>query len=87
MFAYRKTVLPLDPAAPKERVQHLINAAGATVLLCSQSHSTSFDGMVANIVSIDEHFVESLKPPAKPIQNRASSQNAAYIIPTSGTTG
>jgi non-ribosomal peptide synthetase component F len=46
----------------------------------------SFDGLVDNVLPIDIAFIESL-PPSQPPHARSESHNAAYIIPTSGTTG
>jgi non-ribosomal peptide synthetase component F len=46
-----------------------------------------FDEIIGNVVPIDDDFINSLPPFTKPIQGRANSNNSAYIIPTSGTTG
>lgn len=40
-----------------------------------------------NLLPIDDSFFESLKPFVGRPGSQASSHNAAYIIPTSGTTG
>ncbi|KAF2634386.1 acetyl-CoA synthetase-like protein, partial [Massarina eburnea CBS 473.64] len=81
--------LPLDPNAPRDRVQHLINAVHAKVVVCSPTHARFFHGLVEaeGTVRIDGAFVESLPTPSQRPQGRAGSHNAAYIIPTSGTTG
>ncbi|KAF2793474.1 acetyl-CoA synthetase-like protein, partial [Melanomma pulvis-pyrius CBS 109.77] len=79
--------LPLDPAAPKERIQHLANATSAEMILCSRTHAESLENIVGTIIAIDEEFLDSLPTEFKLPESRAESHNLAYIIPTSGTTG
>ena len=47
----------------------------------------SLGSVTDNVTAIDSLTIESLVAPAQPLPPRASSHNAAYIIPTSGTTG
>lgn len=67
-------------------MQQIIDTVGAEILLCSRSKFGMFEDMIKTIVQIDGEFIESL-PPAERLSARARSHNAAYIIPTSGTTG
>lgn len=83
-----RPVLPLDPAAPKERVEHLVRAAGAKTALCSSvDAAASLHGLVDDLLAVDEALFDSLPPFEGRPQSQVDSHNAAYIIPTSGTTG
>ncbi|OAG11741.1 AMP-binding-domain-containing protein [Paraphaeosphaeria sporulosa] len=79
--------LPLDPAAPRERLEYLVSAVGAKVVLCSPAESHFVESLAENIFAVDDALFESLPPLVERPQGRADSHNAAYIIPTSGTTG
>lgn len=45
------------------------------------------DGIAENVIPLDLDLIESLPIPEARPESRAESHNAAYIIPTSGTTG
>jgi non-ribosomal peptide synthetase component F len=77
----------LDPAYPKERIQHLAESARAKVVLCSPAYVDILETLVENAVPVDSGSLEPLPVPHTRHQSRADSHNAAYIIPTSGTTG
>ncbi|KAL5437004.1 hypothetical protein PMIN07_006815 [Paraphaeosphaeria minitans] len=79
--------LPLDPAAPRERLEYLVSAVGASVVLCSPAESHLVDSLAENIFAVDDTLFESLPPFVERPQSRVDSHNAAYVIPTSGTTG
>ena len=79
--------MPLDPAAPKERVQNLVSACNASVVLCSRNHAQSLENIADNIVPVDFESIEPLPTPSQYPLSNVHSHNAAYIIPTSGTTG
>lgn len=80
-------VLPLDPAYPRERIQNLVTAVNAKVLLCSRDRAEALSGVVEYILPLDSVSVESLPDRSSLQDSKARSDNAAYIIPTSGTTG
>lgn len=82
-----KTVLPLDPTAPVERLEYLINAVGAKVALCSSSEAALLEGLVNDVLAVDDVLFQTLPLSVEWPQGRSNSHNAAYIIPTSGTTG
>lgn len=80
-------VLPLDPAAPKDRKQHLVTAANANVVLCSRTYAESLTDVANTVVPIDFDSLNSFQTSKERPSSRSNSHNAAYIIPTSGTTG
>jgi acyl-coenzyme A synthetase/AMP-(fatty) acid ligase len=45
------------------------------------------DGIAENVIPVDLELIESLPAMKERPLSRATSENAAYIIPTSGTTG
>ncbi|KAJ4299243.1 hypothetical protein N0V90_004487 [Kalmusia sp. IMI 367209] len=79
--------LPLDPTAPKERLHHLITAVGAKTVLCSPTESHLLEGLADTLIPLKDTIFESLPPFSRRPQAQVDGQNAAYIIPTSGTTG
>lgn len=81
------TVLPLDPTAPRERLEYLVSAVGAKVVLCSPRESRLVEGLAENVLAVDNTLFGSLPPFVERIESRVDSHNAAYVIPTSGTTG
>ena len=81
------TVLPLDPTAPRERLEFLVRAVGAKVVLCSPTESHFVENLAENVLAVDDALFISLPPFVERPQSRVDSHNAAYVIPTSGTTG
>ncbi|KAF2731993.1 acetyl-CoA synthetase-like protein, partial [Polyplosphaeria fusca] len=81
--------LPLDPAYPEERIQHLVDATDAKVVLCSRSYMERLGTIADSVVAVDSTAFDAFGDVGidVPHQSQASSRNAAYIIPTSGTTG
>ncbi|ORY11755.1 hypothetical protein BCR34DRAFT_483770, partial [Clohesyomyces aquaticus] len=79
--------LPLDPSNPRQRIEHLVKFTNARIVLCSRNHNGLLAGVADKVLAVDAPSVESLDCSTQYPGSRAESQNAAYIIPTSGTTG
>ncbi|KAF2267152.1 acetyl-CoA synthetase-like protein [Lojkania enalia] len=79
--------LPLDPAYPPDRIHHLVKSTNAKAMLCSRLYADKLSEAVENLIPVDSETIESFQYPAEPLKSRANSRNAAYVIPTSGTTG
>ena len=78
--------VPLDPSYPAERLQHIIDDSGLTLLVSEpavQDRLPPFAGAVLDIASVDAAIADAL--PA--VQRRSAPQQLAYIIYTSGSTG
>jgi len=82
--------IPLDPEIPAERVNFIMQDAGAKLLITSNTILDRIGDQLNSqpIFNIDKQLSETdAYPDTKPeVQNRSSS-NLCYIIYTSGTTG
>jgi amino acid adenylation domain-containing protein len=76
--------IPLDPAAPRERLQRIL--ADAQPLACLTLNA---DGKDFGALPVLEVGAETISAPsvASPIASGAGAENLAYIIYTSGSTG
>ncbi|MFI0976471.1 amino acid adenylation domain-containing protein [Streptomyces sp. NPDC021093] len=81
------TYAPLDPAAPAERLAHLLDDLGATVVLTHDHLRERLPSGGATTVAVDRdrQRIDSC-PPTAP-QRPVAPDAAAYIIHTSGSTG
>ncbi|KAL0935879.1 nonribosomal peptide [Colletotrichum truncatum] len=80
--------VPLDPKTPNQRLQHLIQASDATMILTSTQYSDRCAELHCKpiVVSEDTLPVHSNTIPPKP-ESVANPSNSAYVLFTSGTTG
>ena len=75
--------LPLDPAAPKKRVDYILEDSQTEVVVTLSKHNGEFVEKVKTVnvdlltKNLDEQFIENIN----------DMEDAAYIIYTSGTTG
>lgn len=87
LFKLIRSVLPLDPAYPRERIQHLAESARSEVVLCSPQYADFLGSIIESTVPLNSDFLDSFSIPQHRPCTSTNSRNAAYIIPTSGTTG
>ena len=80
---------PLDPSHPPARLASIVDQLNADILLCSQVYSnkcqTTFPGR--NIFVLDNLGFAELTEIDTPPHAKITSDNAAYVVFTSGTTG
>jgi amino acid adenylation domain-containing protein len=82
--------VPLDPAYPKDRLTFMLKDAQSPVLLTQQKFADLFPGTQAAVVYLENGKFE---PAAGNLQcteartDRATSDNLAYVLYTSGSTG
>ncbi|MBB5315458.1 hybrid non-ribosomal peptide synthetase/type I polyketide synthase [Tunturibacter empetritectus] len=78
--------VPLDPRHPKDRLEMVLEDAGAALLLVGGSFSTAQPGFKtsAKVVVLDTKIAEESDAP---LEVPAAADSLAYVIYTSGTTG
>jgi amino acid adenylation domain-containing protein len=80
---------PLDPTHPSSRLQGLIESVQASVVLCSEKHAEKLRPLVQTLIPLCSETLDSLSDPADSVDlaSGVTSQNAAYVLFTSGSTG
>ena len=81
--------VPLDPSHPTSRLQRLIESVKASVVLCSQHRADTLRPIVNTVIPLCDATLEGLSAPADGVHlaSGVTSQNAAYVLFTSGSTG
>ncbi|KAJ5714059.1 AMP-dependent synthetase/ligase [Penicillium malachiteum] len=81
--------VPLDPTHPTSRLQRLIESVKATVALCSENRADVLRPIVKTLIPLCSETMDRLADPAAGVDlaSGVTSQNAAYILFTSGSTG
>lgn len=78
--------VPFDPEHPISRLQEMASDLGTYLVLCSPKHQELCESIAPQAIAIDLDMLKSLPIRRYPIPP-VSTDNAAYIIFTSGTTG
>lgn len=78
--------VPLDPAHPLPRLRALASKVQATTILCSPQHQALLESVATELITVDNQLFMGL-PEHHGVVNFGSSNNGAYMIFTSGTTG
>jgi non-ribosomal peptide synthetase component F len=80
--------VPLDPAAPRQRLNFMLDDAGVRVLVTEASLRKDFELSGLKLVCLDTDWNEIQRAGNGPYTSSAiSGANAAYVIYTSGSTG
>lgn len=79
--------VPLDPAHPSSRLEHIIGQVGATFVLASPQHAKKCTGIVDDVFVVTREIVEGLGGGGHFSSMAVGLSHAAYIIFTSGSTG
>jgi hypothetical protein len=77
---------PLDPTHPTSRLEGLVKSLPASVLLCSEKHVEKLRPVVKTLIPLCDETLDSLPGPVE-LASGVTSQNAAYVLFTSGSTG
>ena len=77
--------VPLDPAYPVERLDFMLEDAGARLLLTQESIRVG--KTTAQVVQLDSDWAEINKECEENVATKPSAENLAYVIYTSGSTG
>ncbi|KAI4613996.1 NRPS [Alternaria sp. BMP 0032] len=79
--------VPLDAAHPAPALQTRLEDAGAQVVLTTASRASKFDGLVANVIIVDDALLQSLPLVGGPACPSVQPHNPVFVIFTSGSTG
>lgn len=81
--------VPLDPTHPTSRLQRLIESVKASVALCSENRAEALRPIVQTLIPLCTDTMARLSDPAIGVDlaSGVTSQNAAYVLFTSGSTG
>ncbi|KAK1967729.1 acetyl-CoA synthetase-like protein [Colletotrichum sublineola] len=79
--------VPLDPKSPNQRLQHIIQATSATMILAPTHYCGRCRDLNCTPVLIDGDSVPALSKIPVTKQSTVGKHNLAYILFTSGTTG
>lgn len=81
--------VPLDPTHPTSRLQRLVDAVQATILLCSRNRAEHIQSVAKTVIPLCADTLNRLSDPADSVDlaSGVTSQNAAYVLFTSGSTG
>ncbi|SFH04304.1 amino acid adenylation domain-containing protein, partial [Duganella sp. CF458] len=79
--------VPLDPGAPAERLQYLLQDCLPALLLADPIFTGQLDTGAIPLMSLDSFAVAEGEPSANPVIAGLESRNLAYVIYTSGSTG
>jgi amino acid adenylation domain-containing protein len=79
--------LPLDPAYPRERLEHMLRDARPAVLLTEESLSPLLPEGAAATVLVDRDRDAVARQDGSRLDGGAAAGNLAYVIYTSGSTG
>ncbi|HEX7242740.1 MAG TPA: non-ribosomal peptide synthetase [Longimicrobiaceae bacterium] len=79
--------LPLDPAYPRERIEHTLRDAGATLVVSRRDLLPLLQGRGEGAVLVDAHAELVAAEPGERPGSGVGPRNLAYVIYTSGSTG
>jgi amino acid adenylation domain-containing protein len=79
--------LPLDPAAPRPRLEYILKETKATVLLAERAVLGMLPECSASVLCLDEEQNRIAQQRGEPRRGGVSPENLAYVIYTSGSTG
>jgi amino acid adenylation domain-containing protein len=79
--------VPLDAKHPRPALQTRLEDASAKVVLTTVSRAEKLDGLVANVIVVDEAFLNNIPPLIGPACTNVQPQNPCFVIFTSGSTG
>ncbi len=81
------TYLPLDPEYPRDRLRFMAEDAAVAIVLTSEGFSDRFDSQACRILCLDREEKRIAQEVGHNLPPTATSQDLAYILYTSGSTG
>ena len=77
----------IDPSYPASRIQAIIQATDASIVVTEPAHCHLFEGILEHIIAFDSELADGLSPTPSLVEPRLSPSNTAYVVFTSGSTG
>ncbi|KAI9647542.1 hypothetical protein NHQ30_003927 [Ciborinia camelliae] len=77
--------VPMSPDHPEDRIKKLVKQIGGAMILCSESLFVSYTGLADHTFAVGRSMLEKL--PEASLCTDVQSNNSAYIMFTSGSTG
>ncbi len=81
------TYVPLDPEYPRNRLRFMVEDAAVAIVLTSEGLSDRFDFQACRILCLDREQNKIAQEIDHDLPPTATSQDLAYILYTSGSTG
>ena len=79
--------VPLDPGYPADRLDYMVSASGATVVLSSSALADKAGRIQAGVENVEDLEREEAILEQKGAASKVDGANLAYVIYTSGSTG
>ena len=79
--------VPLDPEYPPDRLRFMAEDAAVPIVLTSEGLSSRFDSRACRMLCLDREQMRIAQEGDKNLPPTATSQDLAYILYTSGSTG
>ena len=79
--------IPLDPTYPIERLSFMLSEAKSPILLTQNQYSDLINDHNCKLISIDSNWQEIASCGDQNIDSHVTSDSAAYVLYTSGSTG
>ncbi len=79
--------VPLDPAYPQARLEHMLSDARPPLVLAEARFVSRLEGMAPQIISVDTLEAAAVGDDIAPLPPLGTPTDLAYIIYTSGSTG
>ncbi|HEX5873154.1 MAG TPA: amino acid adenylation domain-containing protein, partial [Pyrinomonadaceae bacterium] len=79
--------LPLDPDYPRERLAHMLDNAGVTVLLTEEKFRAGMPERDVHVIELDTEWDSIVRESEENPETQIAGKNSAYVIYTSGSTG
>lgn len=79
--------IPLDPSHPQDRLETIIQKAGANIVVASPDTAERFIGSGLTIIAVSAKMLQGLRADATIQLPQVKSYNAAFVLFTSGSTG